>query len=466
MKLRRAAFPVSFVFLALGLIGCPGPRVPGAGSGGGCESLGAGACKGADGLLAAVGSFSNVQHEFLLDPTGSYAPGRGVTKAGSGFKLLTEACAVPKAASHDVDQATVDYSYVGLAVDDVVVSAETDLVPFFGAGASAENHKVKLVAVAFVRDKDPQFFSPSTAMTYDSDKCACAGATDFIGSVKVGGMLSYEIVVRKGEAFGKALEFVKAKIRAEDATVKQTVVGGLEIENLEEVMTKGTHGKPLAFKVKNPVPIAYALFPIADVCRFTLPEPDVTPPKLDFGVVPYGKEATKMVHVVNRSSLELRALVQGNTFAVPALGTTEIPLVVKPQGDEAACDTVAHEETLVFQPRDEAPVTPKLHTMKVEVSYRSGAGEVAKTTRIDSGESHKQDWLLAKGDVICPNAYVAEACTTSREEGCAEAEARIEGTSEGGTCHFVPRAKTSFLPTIRSQRCKYEATATCRLKCP
>lgn len=465
----RSSLVVPFSLVALALVGCPGARVPGGADGvvGGCESLGKGACKGADGLLASVGAFSNVAHDFLLDPTGSYAPGRGVARgaAGGSYKLLTEACAEPRSATREVESGTIDYSYVGLAVDDVVVGAETDLVPFLSVGAEGQLHKVKLVAVAFVRDKDPQFFSPSAAMTYENDKCACGTATDFIGSVKSGGLLSYEIVVRKGEAFGSALSFMKARLRAEDTTIKQTVVGGLEIENLDEAIAKGTHGKPLTFKVKNPVPVAYALFPLADVCRFTLAEPDVTPPKLDFGDVPYGKEVTRLVHVVNRSPLELRALVQGNTFAVPALGATEIPIVVKPLGTEASCETVQRDETLVFHPRDEAPVTPKMHSMKVELGYRSGPGEAIRASRIDSGESHKQDWTLAKGDVVCPKDYVAESCTTAKEEGCSEAEARIEGTAEGSTCHFVPRAKTNMLPTLRSQRCKYEATAVCRLKC-
>ncbi len=452
--------------VALALVGCPGAQVPSGGSGGGCEALGKDGCKGADGLLAAVGSFTNVSHDFLLDPTGSYAPGRGVARTAGGYKLLTEACAEPRTKVAEVEGGTVDFSYVGLAVDDVVVGAETDIVPFISGGASGETHKVKLVAVAFVRDKDPQFFSPSAAMTYENEKCGCANATDFIGSVKVGGLLSYEITVRKGEVFGKAFEFVKAHLRAQDATVKQTVVGGLEIENLDEAITKGSHGKPLTFKVKNPVPVAYALFPLSDVCRFTLAEPDVTPPKLDFGDVPYGKEATRLVHVVNRSSLELRALVQGNTFAVPALGATEIPIVLKPGGAETACETEHREETLVFHPRDEAPVTPKMHAVKVELGYRSGPGDVTRVVRVDSGESHKQDWELAKGDVTCPKDYVADMCTAAKEEGCSEAQARIEGTADGATCHFVPRAKTSLLPTLHSQRCKYEATAVCRLKCP
>jgi hypothetical protein len=467
IRLRVSLGLAPLAVAALVLAGCPSaPRLPGQdGVVGGCEALGKGACKSADGLLSAVGAFSNVSHDFLLDPTGSYAPGRGVARSPAGYKLLTEACAEPRAATREVESGTIDFSYVGLAVDDVVVGAEADILPFLSAGAEGSTHKVKLVAVAFVRDKDPQFFSPSAAMTYENEKCSCANATDFIGSVKVGGLLSYEIVVRKGEVFGKALDFVKARLRAEDATVKQTVVGGLEIEGLEEAITKGTHGKPLTFKVKNPVPVAYALFPLADVCRFTLAEPDVTPPKLDFGDVPYGKEVTRLVHVVNRSPLELRALVQGNTFAVPALGATEIPIVVRPAGTENACETVQRDETLVFHPRDEAPVTPKMHSVKVELGYRSGAGEVTRVARIDSGESHKQDWELAKGDVACPKDYVAELCAASKQEGCAEAEARIEGTADGTTCHFVPRAKTSMLPTLRSQRCKYEATAMCRLKC-
>ncbi|MFO0641522.1 MAG: hypothetical protein U0183_20030 [Polyangiaceae bacterium] len=457
---------VAFGGLAVVLGGCLGsPRLPSSGKGGGCAALGGAACKDADGLLAAMGSYSNVSHDFLLDATGSYAPGRGVVKSPSGTRLLTEACAVPKASQAEVERATIDYAYVGLAVDDVVVSAEADLVPFLAAGAAGATHTVKLVAVAFVRDKDPQFFSPSPAMTYESEKCACAGATDFIGSVKMGGLLAYEITVRHGEVTGKALELVKAKLRAEDASVKQTVVGGLEVENLDEAISKGSHGKPLTFKVKNPVPVAYALYPLADVCRFTLPEPDISPQKIDLGDVPYGREATRLVRVVNRSSLELRALVQGGTFAVPALGTAEVPIVVKPRGDEPACDTVTREEVIVFQPRDEAPVTPKSHTMKVEVTYRSGAPEVTRTARIDSGASHTQDWLLAKGDVTCPTDYVAEACGTSNEEGCEKAEARIEATSAGGVCHFVPKARTSILPTLRSQRCAYQANATCRLKC-
>ncbi len=468
---RRGAFALASSALVGSVItACAGrPELPGGpsdGVRGGCSALGKSACKESDGLLSAVSAFSNVDHDFLLDPTGSYAPGRGVTRHAGGYKLTTQACAEPKAGQSSVDQATIDYSYVGLAVDDMVVGADAELVPLISAGAESQVHKVKLVAVAFVRDKDPQFFSPSGAVTYEEDRCACGGATDFIGSVKVGGMLAYEILVRSGEVHGKALEFVKAKLRAEDTTLKQTVVGGLEVSGLEEMMEKGARSKPLKFVVKNPVPVAYALYPLSDVCRFSLPEPEVSPPKLDFGDVPYGKEATRYVHVVNRSPLELRALVQGNTFAVPGLGTTEIPLVFKPEGSEVACEAMRREEALVFHPRDEAPVTPKSHSMRVETSVRSGAGEVLKVENVDSGESHRQDWEMAKRDVACPRDYLADTCTVAKEDGCGESGVHVEAVAEGGVCHFAAKAKASFLPTLKSRYCRYQATAKCRLKCP
>ena len=114
-----------FLFLApvfLPLLACPkAPVLP--------DTVGktcAAECEGADKLLAAAKGFSNVAHDFVLDPTSSLAPGRGIEKReGGAYAITPTECAEPKArAGTALDAQKVDFAYVGVAVDGALVSAD------------------------------------------------------------------------------------------------------------------------------------------------------------------------------------------------------------------------------------------------------------------------------------------------------------------------------------------------------
>ena len=65
---------------------------------------------------------------------------------------------------------------------------------------------MSLVAVAFVRDLDPQFFGASEEVAFGGEACTCGRATHFVGSVKI------TINVHKGTV-GKVVLGVEEFIR-------------------------------------------------------------------------------------------------------------------------------------------------------------------------------------------------------------------------------------------------------------
>jgi len=197
-----------------------------------CAGLDDSACKRAKGLISAANAFSTMRTELILDPTSSFAHGRGLVRGADGlWTPIPTQCATPTAQkSAGVDASQVDFGFVGIAIDNTVLGADVEIAPYFSGGAEAGIHKVRLVAVAYVRDLDPQFFDASDEVAYAGEACTCRNATHFIGSVKMGGMLSYDVTVREGEAHGKALDFFKAHFSAKEATIVETRVGGLEVD--------------------------------------------------------------------------------------------------------------------------------------------------------------------------------------------------------------------------------------------
>jgi hypothetical protein len=457
-----------------------------ANGGGACSGLDQGECGRAKGLLSAASSFGNVKHEYLLDPTSAMVPGRGVQHSdGGSFAVLPTRCASERAghaaaaaAAAAVDASTIDFSYIGVAVDQALVSADADLAPWLSAGAEATERKISLVAVAFVRDLDPQFFGASDEVAFGGDACTCGRATHFIGSVKMGGLISYEMTVRAGELHGHALEFVKARIAAGDARIKQTVVGGLEVDGIDAIAGQAANtkaaaassSKPLGFKVKTPVPIAYALYPLADVCKFAFPAPEVSPEVLEFGEVPYDREETRLLHVVNRASIDLRASLGDKTFAVPALGSVDVPFAWKPSGTTTGCHVQTREETLSFYPRDDsAPVTPKNQSVKVTARVRTGKATYNRQEHIDSGSGRKPDYNSTKRDWTCPQDYVAASCKTAASQ-CGDGKCTTDGyavNAEPGQngCRFGCKGPESIIPGLSSNFCRFDAVMECRLRC-
>lgn len=458
---------------ALALVACPkSPNAPGAET---CGGLDGAQCGKAQSLLAAAQGFGNVRHEYLLDPASAMVPGRGVQKAeGGSFTVLPTRCASERG-THEtakVDPSTIDFSYIGVAIDQALVSADADIAPWLSVGGEAAEHKVSLVAVAFVRELDPQFFGASDEVSFGGDACTCGRATHFVGAVKMGGLISYEMTVRSAEVRGRALDFVKAKVAAGDARITQTVVGGLEIDGLDAIGTNaaGARAKPLGFRVKTPVPIAYAVYPLADVCKFAFPAPEVSPEALDFGEVPYDREETRLVHVVNRAAIDLRATVGERTFAVSALGSADVPLTWRPTGTTVGCEPQTREDTLQFYPRDEnVPVTPKVQSARIVSKIRTGKAAWSRSEHVDSGTGRKPDYGSTRREWTCPPDYAVASCAT-RSPQCGDGKCTTDGyavNAEPGPngCRFSCKGPESLIPGLSSNFCRFDAVMECRLRC-
>lgn len=445
-----------------------------------CAGLEGSECSRAKGFIEAAGAFGNVHHEYLLDPASAMAPGRGVQRAAGGsFTVLPTRCASERAsntgsASARVDASTIDFSYIGVAIDQALVGADADLTPWLSVGGEASERKLSIVAVAFVRDLDPQFFSASEDVAFGGDACSCGRATHFIGAVKMGGLISYEMRVRAGELHGHALDFVRARVAAGDARITQTVVGGLEIDGIDAASNPQSGqgaSRPLTFRVKTPVPIAYALYPLGDVCKFAFPAPEISPESLDFGVVAADRDETRLVHVVNRASIDLRATLGERTFAVPALGSVDVPLTWRPSAQTTGCQAATREDTIQFHPRDEsAPVTPKMHSARIVSRVRTGKGSIQRHEHVDSGSGRKPDYASTRREWSCPPDYVVASCRTERPE-CGDGKCTTDGyvVNAGPApngCGFGCRGPESLLPSFSSSNfCRFDALMECRLRC-
>jgi hypothetical protein len=471
----------ALVAIAGALGGCPSrPLVPPGGAIAGatpaCGGLDGNACGRARGLLSAASAFSDVKHEIILDPTSSFAPGRGVQRGEDGtWSATTTACARPHArpsSTAAVDATTIDFGFVGVAVDSVLLAADADLGTYIGGGASASMHRLRLVAIAYVRDLDPQFFDATDDVSYADAACACGRATHFVGAVKMGGMLSYEIDVRAGEVHGRGLDFFRARLEANDARVAETRVGGLEVEGLDAAL-RGVGGAAgaLSFRVPTPVPIAYAVYPVADVCKLAFPEPEITPAPLDFGEVAYGASATRLMHVVNRASIDLFAHYQDKIIDVPAYASLDIQARWAPQGEATGCEALVREEAIVFTPRDpRAPVTPKQRSVRVVEQVRAGRPNVVQRVHVDTGESRAPDYAKTIRDVACPADYVVAACRTENAQcgndggACVQNGYALTSTMSGNGCHFGCSGPSAILP-FTPNYCRFDAVAECRLRC-
>jgi hypothetical protein len=494
VALSRRPRALSIATAAMGVLvsACPG-RLPiephgSPGGAGSCAGLEPSECGRAQGLLRAASGFGNVRHEYLLDAASAIVPGRGVQHSAEGsYSILPTRCAHERAqaaaaspAPAHVDASTVDFTYVGIAVDEHLVSADADLLPWVSAGAEGSEKKLSLVALAFVRDLDPQFFAASDDVSFSGDACTCGRATHFVGSVKMGGVLAYEMRVRAGEVRGRALDFFKARLAAGDARITQTVVGGLEVDGLDAAIGAGPASprassalstpKPLTFRVKNPVPVAYALYPLSDVCKFAFPTPEVSPEVVEFGDVPYGREETRLLHVVNRAAIDLRATLGERTFAVPALGSADLPLAWAPSGQALGCETQTREEILQFVPTNgEVPVTPKTQSVRVSAHVRTGKGTFRRHEHIDTGVHRKPDYAATKREWTCPPDYVVAACRTENAQ-CGDGKCATDGyavnaePAEGG-CRFACTGPDGLLPGISSMYCRFDAVMECRLRC-
>jgi len=285
--------------------------------------------------------------------------------------------------------------------------------------------------------------------------------------VKMGALLAYETTAHSGEVHGKAIDFVKLKLAASDGSVKETRAGALEIDGLDAV--ESGQVRPLSFRVKQAVPIAYAVYPISDVCKFALPEPDVSPALVDFGDVAYGAESTRMLHVVNRAQVDLYAIHEARNFAVPARGSVDLPLTWRPRGEATGCDAQTREETVLFVPRDSAVATvPAQQSVRVVEHVRAGKPVVRQSEHVDTGAHRKPEYAKTAREWQCPNDYAIEACKTEhpacadRSGNCSSDGYGLVAQISGNGCKFGCNGPDAL---VSSQFCRFDAVMDCRLRC-
>jgi hypothetical protein len=263
------------ISVAATLLACPSAKTPDSSSHGApsaCGRLDDEDCATVRGMLSAMDAFSTVEESLVLDARNTLVPGRGMERAGASWKPTLTECARARDANAQsehreakVDPSAIDFSYIGVAVDEAIVDGNVPASQVVQAGGDARHYTVRLLAVAFARELAPQSFVPSDAVTHRESACACDRATHFVGAVKYGGMLSYETTLESVELQGgTVLDVVKAKLLAGNADVREVTVGGLSVSGLEDGHAPR---RPLDFKVKNPVPIAYAVVPVSDVCK-------------------------------------------------------------------------------------------------------------------------------------------------------------------------------------------------------
>jgi hypothetical protein len=442
------------------------PSIPGK------EECGNGKCVTGSDLLSAAKTFGNVEHDFVLDASSALKPGRGLERTASGsWRITSASCATPKdSASENApsDTSDVDFSYIGLAVDSTLVGADVDLLPYFSAGGEASSHTLRLTAIAFVRDRDPEFFSAGPTIRTTGGECSCGTATHFVGAVKYGGMLSYETTVRKADVHASALALFKTRLEANDGSVKQTTMGGLEVKGLAEA-GKGTYAA-IAFEVKKPVPIAYSTYPIADVCEFAFPAPDVTPAPLDFGAVPGGSAATRLVHIQSRARVDSYVSYKDQNILLPKEGSIDIPVQWAAQNAKQGCHLEQREDALSITPADKAlHVNPEQHSVRVTLKALTGAPVAIQRETLDTGEALRPDYAATDKAFTCPQNYVPSACRTENAlcgngKDCTQDGyvIRSERTERG--CHFRCNGPKSYI--IGKNACRFEAITECAQECP
>jgi len=444
------------------------------------STCGTGKCLPADALLAAAQAFSHIRHDLLLETASAMEPGRGIEKlASGGFAQVGISCARPRASAAQSAAAQnaaapgreIDFRYVGLVLDSMLVGADVDLATYFSAGGSLKKRRLKLVALALVRDEDPQFYEATSDVVPSpaggDGGCACGRATHFVGAVKYGAMVSYETEVTDAEAHGSAMGLLEARIEKGDARVTKTTVGELSLEGL----SSEAGPSQLRFEVEKAVPIAYALYPVADVCKFALPEPEVSPLPVDLGVVPFGAQASRQVRVVNRAGLDVVASHGGDEVTIPAFGSANLSFAWSPEGEGARCEAKEREEEIVLRPKDaRLSVTPKERRVPVPLHVVAGMPTFSKHEPVDTGASRSPDYEKTSLDWSCPAGYALESCEAQLER-CASSNGtcHVDGYRlsadevDGKGCRFRCSGPSSTL--FGDHRCSYTAAMTCRLSC-
>ena len=451
MAVRRRA--TSALPLVLASLSCHcGPRAlpPTSDPHARCATLAPEACGRARALTLAARTYADEAHDYVLAAPGVVLSS-ALARTREGWLAPPVACARPHAPAPRLDRSMVDYGFVGVAIDSTLVSGDADVGALL-ARAKPPLHDVKLVALAFVRDQSlPAFDRGRALVETPSGACSCGEATHFAAATKYGAMVSFAFKSPRRTGAVRALDLVRSALGDPRAAVHESRVGSMTIDGLAR-FAAGDASAPLTFHVTDAAALAYAAAPIAELCDF--PAPDVSPSPLDFGVAAYGSEARRTVHVVNRSTLDLRALLGASTFVLPAGGTLDLPLRWTPEGDAPGCET---------QTRDLAIPFLRLHggtarTARVLETIRTGRPTVQRGERVEPSPP-KLDLASTVRDWTCPRDFVRASC---RAESATGAEVVAEPRDKDA-CHFACRGPSAAGP---SPPCRFDAVMTCALNCP
>jgi hypothetical protein len=453
---RAGAGQKSTLALALAsLVACARPSVRGTDGHPACGSLAAPACDRARALAFAATTYEDESHDYVLVPAPlGFAPPTALAQTPDGWRPLPLACArAPREPRPTVDPRAVDYTFIGATVDATLVSADADVGPLL-ARPEPHLHDVRLVALAFVHDLASPPFAPGPAVVErPNGDCTCSEATHFAGATKYGAMLAYDFTLppRAPRApHVRALDVVRAALADPRVVVHESQIGRMTIDGLGRALAREA-AVPLTFRVTDAAPVAYAVSPVAELCDF--PAPALSPSPLDFGIAPYGTEARRSVHAVNRSPVDLRALVGASTFVLPAGGAIDIPLRWTPDGDAPGCEIQTRDEAIPFlRLRGGSP-----RAARVLETVRTGRPSVERSERL-STSAPNFDFASTARDWSCPRDFVRTSC---RAENAVGSGAVAEPRADEG-CHFTcapPSAGGAPTP------CRFDALMSCALNC-
>jgi hypothetical protein len=447
---RRATSGLPLLLASLSCSCGPHPLPPTSDPHARCATLGPEACGRARALTLAARSYADEAHDYVLasPAVGLSSP---LARTGEGWHALSLACSRPHAPAPRLDRSMVEYGFVGVAIDATLVSADADVGPLL-ARAEPPVHEVKLVALAFVHDQSlPSFDRGLALVETPSGACSCGDATHFAALTKYGAMDSFAFESPRRTGPVRALDLVRAALGDPRAAVRESRVGNLTIDGLARFAARDATA-PLTFHVSEAAPLAYAASPIAELCDFAAPE--VSPSPLDFGVAAYGSEARRTVHVVNRSTLDLRALLGASTFVLPAGGTLDLPLRWSPEGDAPGCETQTRDLAIPFFRLRGGTA----RTVRVLETIRTGRPTVQRAERVEPSPP-KLDLATTVRDWTCPRDFVRASCRTENAAG-ADIIAEPRGKD---ACHFACRGPST---PGRSPACRFDAVMTCALQCP
>ncbi len=460
--MRAAALGLPFV---LALAACPRPARVRSDP---CATLDARACERARALVLAALTYQDEQHDLILTAGRVLPEGSGLRRAPQGWQPVPAACALASPEVPAASDGAVDYAFVGVAIDGTLVAADADLSSLLGAPPA--KHEVRLVALA-LQAAAPRAWNagPSLVLKAADDSCTCEGATHFAGAVRQGATLAYVMTAPRDAAHVRAVDFVSAALGDARFAVREAN-DGLVIDGLPALLDGRAH--PLAFHVTSPSPVATDAAPLDDVCTFAAPE--VTPSPLDFGVAPYGASATRDVHVVNRASIDLEAIVGARTVPLPAHGAIDLALRWAPDGDAQRCETQTRDESILFLPAWRGASgsagdagAPTGRRARVLETIRTGKPRVERIERFERSQSAPARDDKRARDWSCPRDFKVAACRAENAV-CGDGHACTTGGyaavaeprgDEG--CRFDCRE-----PAAPGAFCRFDAAMDCVLACP